>query len=654
MAPNDAAVRGAIGRSLAHLVKIQTKRGEWEAEVVWSPILLAQYLITRTIVGNAPPASLHAEYRKYFTIWQTSDGGWGLHAESPAYLFVTTLAYVALRMIGVPAGDQMLVRARALIRSLGTPLAIPTWGKLWLAFCNLYGYEGIHPLPPELWLLPRAFPLHPSRWYCHTRLIYLAMSFLYGKRFQRPADELTKALREELYDTPYGSINFKAGKNRLSRRDLFEPPSRLLRLCYGALGICEQWRPERLRRRGLAAALAKIEYEQRSTAYAALSPVNGLLNILALYAADPRHPDLGKSLDGVEYWQWRDANGGIRYNGARSQTWDTAFAVQAALAGARSDFFDPALFRAAMYFRDNQLRGEPADGRAFDRDPRAGGWCFSDARHGWPVSDTTAEALCAALALRENGMPAVDEPSLAAAAVFVLSRQNRGGGWGSYEKKRGSLVLEAVNPSEMFGNCMVEHSYVECTGSALDALSRFGRSFPSSPLTKAISAALGRGERFLAKSQLPDGPWQGFWGINYTYATFFAVRGLLACGRPPGHPSIRRACDWLVGRQKADGGWGEHWTSMVQRRYIEHPQSQVIMTAWALMALLLAGDPRSDAIGRGIDLLVERQREDGSWPKEGVAGVFFNTAMHHYELYRDYFPLWTLGMYKQSRLSVNI
>jgi lanosterol synthase len=645
MSSAGAAVRSAIQRSLAHLAELQTQRGEWEAEVVWSPILLAQYLIVRNIVGKPAPRELHGEYLRYFDTWQTSEGGWGLHRESPAYLFVTTLVYVAMRMCGVSAGDERLVRACALIRTLGSPLALPTWGKLWLAFCNLYGYAGVYPVLPEMWLLPRFFPVHPSRWYCHTRLIYLGLCFLYGTRFQRPCDPLCRALRGELYERAYDAIDFRAARNRIAERDLFEPPSALLRLGYAIAGMAGKCIPARLHKRAMAAVLGRIEYEQRSTAYASISPVSGLLNVLALYAADPGHPGLGPSLDGVEYWQWRDTTEGVRYNGARSQTWDTAFTVQAAVAAGAGGAFTPALTRAASYLQTNQLTTELDNGAAFDRDPRLGGFCFSDAHHGWPVSDTTAEALCAVFALRDLGIPSLGDESIEAAVRFVLSRRNPDGGWGSYERSRGSLLLEHVNPSEMFGNCMVEHSYVECTASALDALGRFLRAFPGHILIKTIIAAMAAGERFIRRVQQSDGAWAGFWGINYTYGTFFAVRGLAACKRDANDKAVRRACDWIVGHQKTDGGWGEHWTSMVQRRYVEHPHSQVIMTAWALCALLLANDPRKDAIERGIGLLLAQQLQTGGWPKQGVAGVFFNTAMHHYELYREYFPLWALGLY---------
>jgi squalene/oxidosqualene cyclase-like protein len=647
MSPLQASVREAIQKSLQNLAGLQAKSGAWEGEVIWSPVLLAQYLVVRSIVGRPVSEALRKDSLTYFISLQTLDGGWGLHSESGSSLFVTTLVYVALRSIGVAADNLRCSRARTLIRKLGSPLSLPTWGKLWLSFFNVYKYEGIRPVPPELWLLPRWLPFHPSRLYCHTRLIYLAMSFLYGKRFCRPVDPLCHSLREELYEKPYDATDFRSSKGRCAKTDLFAAPSRTLKALYAFVGFLEQCAVRLVRRRALASALARIEYEQRSTSFAALSPVNGMLNILALFASDHDHADLDPSLDGLEHWVWRD-KAGVRVCGARSQTWDTAFVVQAAIAADPDPAFTPALAEAASFLAANQVTSELDNGPAFDREPRLGGWCFSEARHGWPVSDTTAEALCAGFALRERGAGTLDDPAMESGIRFLLSRQNPDGGWGSYEKRRGPLLLEKLNPSEMFGNCMVEHSYIECTASALDALARFRKIRTTGILPKGCATAMARGTRFLLSQQGPDGEWPGFWGVNYTYGTFFAIRGLLACGIAEKSPCVRRACDWLVRRQKSDGGWGEHWIGMIENRYVEHPESQVIMTAWALLTLLLAKDDRHGAIERGVKLLISRQAQNGSWPREGVAGVFFQTALLHYDLYRDYFPLWALGLFRQK------
>ena len=71
----------------------------------------------------------------------------------------------------------------------------------------------------------------------------------------------------------------------------------------------------------------------------------------------------------------------------------------------------------------------------------------------------------------------------------------------------------------------------------------------------AIDRAVQRGVRFLLDAQRPDGSWEGFWGVNFTYAIMYAVDGLLAACVPARHPAIRRACDWLISKQRADGGF---------------------------------------------------------------------------------------------------
>ena len=34
---------------------------------------------------------------------------------------------------------------------VGGAIGVPQWGKVWLACLNLYGWEGVNPVPPEFW-----------------------------------------------------------------------------------------------------------------------------------------------------------------------------------------------------------------------------------------------------------------------------------------------------------------------------------------------------------------------------------------------------------------------------------------------------------------------------------------------------------------------
>ena len=144
--------------------------------------------------------------------------------------------------------------------------------------------------------------------------------------------------------------------------------------------------------------------------------------------------------------------------------------------------------------------------------------------------------------------------------------------------------------------------------------------------------------------------WSANWGVHFIYGTMFGIRGLLAAGVPAVDPAVCRACAWLKARQRPDGGWGEHFSSVVRGQYVDHEEGQAVQTAWALSALLEAEDPDGAALDRAARALAAMQREDGTWPKQDPEGVFFHTSLLEYRLYRAYFPPWALGLY-QRRLA---
>ncbi|MBY0458278.1 MAG: hypothetical protein K2V38_13135, partial [Gemmataceae bacterium] len=335
---------------------------------------------------------------------------------------------------------------------------------------------------------------------------------------------------------------------------------------------------------------------------------------------------------------------GLRYSGGCTRVWDTGFAAEALLASACDDN-RAALRRAYRFLADNQVLESVAGRDPLFPDTASGGWCLGDAPQKWPVSDCTAEALGVVLGMNARGLAPgerIPDARLARAAAFILSRQNADGGFGSYERARAPLWLERLNPAEMFIRCMTDQSYVECTGSCLTALGKFRSAFPS-VAPKRIARAIQRGVRFLLRRQRPDGAFPGAWGVYLTYGTFHAVRGLRAAGLAPTHPALQRAADWLVAHQKFDGGWGEHFFGCLREKYVEHPHSQATMTSWAILALCELVGGTSSAVRRGAEWLASHQRPDGSFPREGVNGVFFGTAMLDYDLYRAYFPTWALA-----------
>lgn len=634
----------ALQKATEQLLKLQSEDGSWEGEMLWCPMLTAQYVLLSYILNQELNSRRRRLVLKQFERTRLKDGTWGLHEHSHPYLFVTTLVYVAARLLGVEKDDPLIAEAGRFLQSEDVT-GIPSWGKFWLALLNLYDWNGLNAVLPELWILPRRIPLHPSNWYCHTRLIYMAMAVVYSSRFQVPATGVIAELRDELYEGSFDSIKFRSSRNKLRSDDVFSSPTIRLRICYALGRAYELVHVRPLRNRCVGELVKRIRWELNSSDHTSISPVSGFLNILALWLHDPDDVDCQKAFNQIEGWIWEDEKDGTRITGARSASWDTGFALQALAAIQESEDVTDALDRASKFLVSQQIR-ESFDGfeAAYRNDPK-GGWCFAGIWHGWPVSDCTAEAMLGVLATR----PHTIEPAAVREAIgFMLSGQNNDGGFGSYEARRSRSHLEWLNPAEMFGESMTENSYVECTASCLEAFASCRANFPNI-VDGTLDLSITRGETWLRQTQETDGSWRGVWGVQYIYGTLFGIRGLKAAGANPGDAALRRACKWLLEKQRDDGGWGEHHSGCHQGRYVPHNESQVIQTAWALIALIEAGESNWSALSRGAKFLVERQLEDGSWERQDMVGVFFRTALLDYALYRQYFPLHALNLYEQRR-----
>ncbi len=621
------------------LLALQQPSGCWEGEMVWCTVILSQTVIVRHVVGSPFDASDRTEALRYFESTRTADGVWGLHPEASGSVFVTSLAYIAHRLLGVEADAEVLVQARQwLQRQPGGVATIPSWGKFWLAILGLYHWRGVNPIPPEAFLLPRWLPFHPRRWYCHTRAIYLAMAYLYGQRYRVDLGSLREELKRELFGD--SAINFTRHRHDISPTDLFVRPPWIVRRTYDLLALYERFAVQPLRRRALTKCLNEIVYEQQASHFEGLSPVNGLLSILALFSAD--HAEWPASLAGIEAWRWHDATG-LRYVGARSQTWDSCFALQALLGQANPNA--DAVANGYQFLNGAQIVDELLEGARHDRSTVRGGWCFTEGRQCWPVSDCTAEALEVVLAIHRIGLTLTERISderLMWAVEFILSRQNPDGGFSSYEVRRGHRWLQRLNPSEMFARCMVEESYVECTGSCVSALCHFREVYPDT-MRNEINHAVEQGVRYIRQSQKSNGAWPAAWGIHHTYSAFFAVRGLRAAGVNVNDPCLAGAAKWITNHQRPDGAWGEHFQSALTGESVPHPEGQPTMTAWAVLTLVEILGPDSHPVRRGVEWLTRNQVSEGVWPDGAVNGVFFGTSMLHYQLYPQYFPAWAVA-----------
>lgn len=639
---------------------LQMEDGHWPGDY-GGPLFLLPGLIIAAYVTESPFQKPHQTLmRRYMLNHQNHDGGWGLHIEGKSSMFGTVLQYVALRLSGMAAEDAALKKARTWIKSYGGATGIPSWGKFYLSILGVYEWEGCNSLFPEMWLLPKSLPFHPSRFWCHSRMVYMPMSYCYGHKVRGPETELTKALKKEIYLDDYQSVSWKKARNHVQEDDLFAPHSNVLNLLNRLTNFYEARFIKKWRNRALDFLLEYIEAEDSQTDFVNIGPVNQVINSICIWHAYGK--DSKQFKRHVERWQdylWV-AEDGMKMNGYNgSQLWDTAFSVQAIVEGGLEANFPEPVLAAYRYLDASQVQVDVKDRDKFFRHRSKGGWPFSTIDHGWPITDCTAEGLKAALMIHqsphlEGFEPKIDVGRMQDAVDLILSFQNKNGGWATYELTRGPSWLEWLNAAEVYKNIMIDYPWTECTSACMQSLKAFTQVYPNYNPGQ-IERAINQGARFLKKAQRPDGSWVGSWAVCFTYGTWFGVEGLIAGGETPFgvegktvSPHIAKACEFLISKQNEDGGWGEAFESCVQDAYVPHEKSQVVNTSWALLTLMAANFPEKAPIEKGIRLLLDRQEPSGDWKQEAISGVFNSNCMITYTAYRNVFPMWALGRYSKD------
>lgn len=651
VSPSPRRPQDPLGAAIDVLVRTQSETGSWKGDYGGPLFLLPMYVGTAHATGLTLDAPTRNGMLEYLAHHQNRDGGFGLDVESHSHVFTSALNYVAMRLLGVPREDSRAMRAREWLLKNGGATASASWGKFFLCLLGLYEYEGIDPLPPELWLLPKALPFHPSRFWCHARMVYLPMSVLYGRRAKMPMTPLIAELRNEIFEVPYEKVDWVATKDTVSPTDAYTPRSALSKVMHKTLTALERRASPRLRERAIRQLLGQIRYEDDATSGLCLGPVNQLLNAWVWHFEAPGGPELQRHHRRMPEYLWRAADGLKMQGYNSSELWDTAFAAQALMATGRLSRVRASLEGAHRFIEQNQIRQDPPELEQHDRHTGKGGWPFSTVDHGWPISDCTAEGLKASLLLEPLALPGaqVTPERQREAAELLLTWQNDDGGWATYELTRAPKWLESLNVSDCFSNIMIDPSYVECTSACVQALSAFCERYPRWA-TPAMRDAIGRGMAFILGQQRADGSWEGSWGVCFTYGTWFGVWGLLA-GRAFDERNAKRAsaaielaCGFLEAHQLPDGGWGETPQSCRERKYVHAERGQAVMTSWALLALARAGRGDGQPARRGLEYLRSTQREDGTWPSEHIAGVFNKTCAIHYDAYLRVFPVWALAM----------
>jgi squalene-hopene/tetraprenyl-beta-curcumene cyclase len=314
-----------------------------------------------------------------------------------------------------------------------------------------------------------------------------------------------------------------------------------------------------------------------------------------------------------------------------SPVWDTAIASYAL--GEAGFSQAPALSRTADWLLNREIHRK-GDWSVKRQWIEPSGWAFEFNNDWYPDIDDTAMVMLAFPHMKAS-RPRAQSATRKRALDWLLAMQSKDGGWAAFDVDNNWEILTHVPFADH--NAMLDPTCADITGRTLEALAANGFDRSHGSCRRAID--------YLIRTQLADGSWYGRWGVAYTYGTCFALRGLRAMNEDDHEPYIQRANEWLRSIQNPDGGWGESCASYDNDIYTP-AESTPSQTAWALMGLMAGGDTYSSSVLQGIEYLIETQTEDGTWCEELATGTGFPKVFYlNYHYYRLYFPLLALATF---------
>jgi squalene-hopene/tetraprenyl-beta-curcumene cyclase len=615
----------AIDRGMKHLLSLQASEGYWVGELEADTTLESDYIFYLHILNKAEPQRVN-KLANYIRQRQLPDGGWNIYFGGPSELNATVKAYFALKLAGDRPDQAHMERARACVLELGGLESTNSYTRFYLALVGAVVWDMVPAIPPELMLLPSWFAINIYEMSSWTRGIVIPLAILYA---HKPDWKLPEPVRvDELFqDATANATAFAWGDRFFSWRNFFLALDRALKL-YERV----PWKP--LRQRALRQAQSwLLEHLERSDGLGAIYPamMNAIFALVAL-GYSPDDPLTAREIGQLARYEIED-NETIRLQPCISPVWDTAIAM-VALEEAGLPAGHPALVRAAEWLLKNQVLGS-GDWQMKNRKARPGGWVFEFRNDFYPDVDDTAFVL---MALQRVDYP--DQARLAAAArcgvEWLLSMQNRDGGWGAFDHNNDRRLLTEIPFADH--NAMIDPSSADVTARVLECLGRNGWS--------AAHPAVLRGVAYLTREQCSEGPWYGRWGVNYVYGTSGVLRALETIALSA-RDYCQRGVAWLRSVQNEDGGFGESIASYYDPKLKGKGASTSSQTAWGLIGLLAAADRDDPAVMQAVRHLLEQQNADGSWDEQQFTGTGFPGVFYlKYHLYRNYFPLYALSRYR--------
>ncbi|BBO16034.1 squalene--hopene cyclase [Candidatus Brocadia pituitae] len=618
-----------ILRSQRYLLRNQNRsEGYWVGILEADTTITSDYIMVMHFLGKVDhekqkmAANLLREH-------QLSDGGWNIYYGGPSEISASVKAYFALKLAGYTADEPFMQSARKCILNKGGIMKANCFAKIYLAMFGQVDWQAVPAVPAEMILFPPGFYFSIYEMSYWSRCIVVPLSIAIAKK---PHILVGDDLLKELYLIPREKVVYRIKRDQsgLSWHNFFIDADSIFRRY-------EQHPIKCIRRIALKKAEKwMLDHLEKSGGLGAIWPaiVNSIFAMKCLGYPDD-HPAFVKQLQEIEEL--------IVYDGSKlylqpcvSPVWDTAWAI-IALHESGVPSADPGIQKAGQWLLSKEVKNF-GDWALKCKVDEPSGWYFQYANEFYPDTDDSAAVL---MALQRVSLPekAGKEASFLRGIRWLLAMQCDDGGWGAFDRNNNKAILNHIPFADF--NALLDPSTSDVTARCMEFLGRIGFGKSSQHIRKAVA--------FLRKEQEADGSWFGRWGANYIYGTWSVLSGFSSVGEDMSLPYIRKAIGWLKSVQNSDGGWGETIQSYNDPFLKAIGKSTPSQTAWALLGLLAGGETKSEAVERGIEFLLKKQKEDGTWDETEFTATGFPKVFYlKYHMYRNYFPLIALSRYRNS------
>ncbi|MDJ0725302.1 MAG: squalene--hopene cyclase [Prochloraceae cyanobacterium] len=622
------SVTDAIAAAQKHIFSLQYPEGYWWAELESNVTITSEAVLLHKIWGTDKTRSLY-KVENYLRSQQREHGGWELFYGDGGEISTSVEAYMAMRLLGVPATDPALVKARNFIIKRGGISKTRIFTKFHLALIGCYDWQGIPSIPPSIMLLPDNFPVTIYEMSSWARSSTVPLLIVFDKKPVYPVDFNLN----ELYSEGIDNVKYELPSNN-DWSDIF--------LWFDkAFKIAENLNLVPFRAEGLAAAEKWVIERQEATGdWGGIIPA--MLNSMLAFKAldyDVNDPMVHRGFLALDNFAIETEDNYVMQP-CVSPVWDTAWCLRALVeSGIRPDH--PSLIKAGDWLIEKQIL-DYGDWQVKNKAGKPGAWAFEFDNRFYPDLDDSAVVVMAldGVKLPNEGLK---QAAIARCVKWMATMQCKAGGWAAFDIDNDQDWLNSIPYGDL--KAMIDPNTADVTARVLEMLGQCNLSMDENRVR--------RGLEYLNNEQESDGSWFGRWGVNYIYGTSGVVSALAVIAPETHKKQIAKGAKWLLGCQNRDGGWGETCFSYNDPSLKGIGDSTASQTAWAVIGLLDAakatGKLDLDAIERGINYLVSTQREDGSWDEDYFTGTGFPCHFYlKYHMYQQYFPLIALARYQEA------